>query len=85
MNAHDATEAAYKNGYADAAAEFKVQLEKMQANLKVKVETLEKIARELPYACEYCAHRFADDLTICLECDDEWHNGNFKWRGIEDD
>lgn len=35
-------------------------------------------------ACEICKNRFGDDPTYCLECDEQNPNGNFEWRGVED-
>lgn len=34
--------------------------------------------------CKVCKHRFADDPTYCLECDEQNPNGNFEWRGVEE-
>lgn len=34
--------------------------------------------------CKICKHRFGDDPTFCLECDDITNNGNFEWRGTNE-
>lgn len=53
--------------------------------IKRAEQDIVELIRNQINACNICTHKFGDDPTFCLECDDEELNGNFEWRGVTDE
>ena len=90
MTTFDATEAAYKNGYAAGIKEkleyidfLQKRCEELKKERDAAIADLTKIAKSSNQPCDWCANYFKDDFLVpCMMCDDEEHNGNFEWRGL---
>lgn len=85
MDKYDMAEEAYKRGL-EAAEKTLSQLRRENIQLRAErdaaVADLEEMAKmKVNSPCHWCANAWGDDPTLCLECDEEKMNGNFKWRG----
>ena len=58
-------------------------VDRLQEERDAAVADLETIAKKLDDPCYWCANYSDVKLTLCMMCDDEEHNGNFEWRGLQ--
>lgn len=61
---------------------FPNDVDRLQEERDAAVADLETIAKHSDQPCYWCINHFNVDSTLCIMCDDEERNGNFKWRGV---
>lgn len=61
------------------------QVEKLTAERDAALADLEKIAKKLNYPCHWCGNAYDADPTLCVMCDEDEKNGNFEWRGVQEE
>lgn len=77
MTIYDATEAAYKNGYNAAKAEYQKEIDRLGLYIKSLVQG------RISDVCSICIYdNFTKNPLDCITCNDIIKNGNFKLKTI---